>query len=54
MDQILKLFLKTSLISGVDGIDAKQKMLMKKGKVAVKAKAKMHKASVAIKRMRRR
>ena len=40
--------------SGADGIDAKSKMLIKKGKVAVKANRQVHKASVAIKRMRRR
>ena len=39
---------------GLGGLDSKQKMLIKKGKVAVKANAKINKASIAIKRMRRR
>lgn len=39
---------------GADGIDSKAKMLIKKGKVAVKCNRKISKAEVAIKRMRRR
>jgi len=36
------------------GLDSKQKMLIKKGKVAVAANRKINKAEIAIKRMRRR
>ncbi len=39
---------------GGDGIDSKSRMLIKKGKVAVKCNRKIAKATTAIKRMRRR
>ena len=39
---------------GGDGLDAKQKMMIKKGKVAVSANRKIQKSETAIKRMRRR
>ena len=39
---------------GGDGLDAKQKMMVKKGKVAVSANRKIQKSETAIKRMRRR
>jgi hypothetical protein len=39
---------------GGDGLDSKQKMMIKKGKVAVAAKSKVNKATSKIKQMRRR
>jgi len=40
--------------SGSGGLDSKQKMLIKKGKMAVAANRKINKAEIAIRRMRKR